>query len=108
MARGDGALGGLDWWIWYLERDDGVASAPSLDTAGVCSSISINTFIFGFEDFGEGFSCAQLSFTFLLPTIKTWDTRSVLIPFHSFYYIPVSATYQYLCYIFKGYSFPLA
>src|SRR6266567_3573057 len=24
------ALGRLDWRIWYLERDDGVASAPSL------------------------------------------------------------------------------
>ena len=39
MAGGDGALGRLDWRIWYLERDDGVASPRSitLDTAGVCS-----------------------------------------------------------------------
>ena len=46
MAGGDGALGRLDWRIWYLERDDGVASARSitLDTAGVFLTL-IATFI---------------------------------------------------------------
>jgi hypothetical protein len=106
VAGGDGALGGLDWRIWYLERDDGVASAP-LDSWCVLLHIYYHLH-FDFDDFGEGFSCALLPFTFLLPTVKAWDTRSVLIPFHPFYYIPVSATYQYLCVIFKDTHFPLA
>jgi hypothetical protein len=67
VAGGDGALGGLDWWIWYLERGDGVASTPITPTAGMCST-SIATFILTTL---EKVFQAHCYLTFQLPTVET-------------------------------------
>jgi hypothetical protein len=89
VAGGDGALGGLDWRIWYLERDDGVASAP-LDTAGVCCSTSITTFILILTTLGKVFH----AHCYLLPFFYPLSRLGILGPY-LYHFIP-STTYLYL------------